>query len=549
MVTWPLAVLIALMAVLASGLLVRSFGAAVVTFLSGLLYGIGGVLLWTAVGIRAVFGRAPGFLGAAGRGLGRAGAAIGRAGLALGGTGYRWVRRLLGILCWLVIVWLLSIDAGVAFQNWWAVAFFLLLPLLPVLLWKLAKLMWWSARRPVYALLLLALGFGAWQGWQKLQTSGLVSATVGWFETHLDLKARQKRLQATRLKGESNAADHKALLLRPNQTMRTGKVGEPTDFYQEDGTPISWKGSEIIPAGTPVVRLSAESHAVDDEESAYVRLPGPRGSFVGGPTGWIAVRRLDFQDPIPRVRPTPAVSRLGEITIPPEAQQYVQLVDKHLASHSTVPRNLVLAAIQVESKWDPRARNEESGALGLMQLLPDTAKLLGVTDPFDPDQNIGGGIRYLAEQLANFSSTELALAAYHWGPENIRKHPGKTWEQILTSSDEPRPGPRTIAYVRDVIALARGGARQPAAQLAAAPRQFPLRVLNWREDIAVRLYEVQQDGVERDAGEIPPNRVGREPTTTAQKWVVRGPEGALLARVESPRPAGGPEGAHNVDIH
>ncbi|MBI4224159.1 MAG: transglycosylase SLT domain-containing protein [Deltaproteobacteria bacterium] len=178
--------------------------------------------------------------------------------------------------------------------------------------------------------------------------------------------------------------------------------------------------------------------------------------------------------PIPTRTTTVTTTRIGQpvsgVIGPPE---YVALVDKYLAQYPTVPRNLALAMIQVESSWDPRAVSPR-GAQGLMQLMPDTARLLGVSDPFDPDQNIRGGIQYLAQQLADFSSTELALVAYHWGPENVRKHPGKTWEQILASSDEPRPGPLTIDYVRDVIALARGQAPgQPGVQMAVTPPPPP----------------------------------------------------------------------------
>ena len=80
------------------------------------------------------------------------------------------------------------------------------------------------------------------------------------------------------------------------------------------------------------------------------------------------------------------------------------------------------AMIKVESNYTQGAVSH-AGALGLAQLMPGTADYLNV-DPADPIENLDGGARYLLEQMAEFGSLELALAAYNAGPEAVRKHDG-----------------------------------------------------------------------------------------------------------------------------
>lgn len=76
---------------------------------------------------------------------------------------------------------------------------------------------------------------------------------------------------------------------------------------------------------------------------------------------------------------------------------------------------IVLNQCQQESGFNPHAKSK-AGAMGLFQLMPGTAKELGVTEPYDPIQNIDGGIRYLAQQVGKFGSVKLALAAFNAGP-------------------------------------------------------------------------------------------------------------------------------------
>lgn len=94
------------------------------------------------------------------------------------------------------------------------------------------------------------------------------------------------------------------------------------------------------------------------------------------------------------------------------------------ARQFSVDPALVRAVIHAESGFNPRARSSK-GATGLMQLMPGTARMLGVADARQPKDNIRGGAQYLAELLARFGNdTHLATAAYNAGPSAVQKYAG-----------------------------------------------------------------------------------------------------------------------------
>ncbi len=88
-----------------------------------------------------------------------------------------------------------------------------------------------------------------------------------------------------------------------------------------------------------------------------------------------------------------------------------------------LPSDLLRSVAKAESDFNPNTVSR-AGAVGVMQLMPGTAKLLGVTDSYDARQNIMGGAKYLKENLDRFGSVELALAAYNAGPNSVKKYGG-----------------------------------------------------------------------------------------------------------------------------
>ena len=119
-----------------------------------------------------------------------------------------------------------------------------------------------------------------------------------------------------------------------------------------------------------------------------------------------------------------------------------------------IREELLWAVITVESNFDAHAKSQV-GALGLMQLMPETAGDLAVSNPMDPRDNIRGGARYLSQLLREFNGDwQKAIAAYNSGPANVRKHGGVP------------PFPETKNYVSKVmsayqIEIARHTARSP----------------------------------------------------------------------------------------
>ncbi len=115
---------------------------------------------------------------------------------------------------------------------------------------------------------------------------------------------------------------------------------------------------------------------------------------------------------------------------------------KDVAKRTDLQHELLHAVIQAESAYDPKALSK-TGAMGLMQLMPATAKRYGVSDSWNPEMNVDGGARYLQDLIKMFDNNlQLALAAYNAGENAVKKYGNKI-----------PPYPETQGYVKKVLSI------------------------------------------------------------------------------------------------
>lgn len=147
----------------------------------------------------------------------------------------------------------------------------------------------------------------------------------------------------------------------------------------------------------------------------------------------------------------------------PFTQQEVDAAIEQAAARHNVDPNLVRAVVKVESNFNPNAVSRK-GAMGLMQLMPQTAQQLNVSNPFDPEQNVDAGVRHLKQLMESYGGdVKLSLAAYNAGQGAVARSAG------VPHFAETRN------YVRRITRLYYGGA-DPGPDLFASPRHDPIHV-------------------------------------------------------------------------
>jgi soluble lytic murein transglycosylase-like protein len=177
--------------------------------------------------------------------------------------------------------------------------------------------------------------------------------------------------------------------------------------------------------------LSVKNHRADGDSLVLVMRGG--GELVCDASLVARFAPDEVPYPEPEVEAAPAPVQAGI------AGPYSEIIDR-VAAEQDVPVKLVRAVIQVESAYNVRARSAK-GAMGLMQLMPATARQYAVADPFDPAANIEAGIKHLKSLLQRLP-VALALAAYNAGEGAVQRFNGIP------------PYPETRSYVSRILALA-----------------------------------------------------------------------------------------------
>lgn len=163
-------------------------------------------------------------------------------------------------------------------------------------------------------------------------------------------------------------------------------------------------------------------------------------------------------------------------------ERYLPMI-REASALTGVPEALISAVIQAESSYKPETRSS-AGAMGLMQLMPDNVKELGVSDPYDPRQNILAGARHLRQMIDRFGTLDKALAGYNAGPGKVDRYGG-----VPPYRETQDYVQRITTMLRKAGALPESGPMTPIVNLPPpnAPSDSPSRMSGAREDFGALL--------------------------------------------------------------
>jgi soluble lytic murein transglycosylase-like protein len=233
----------------------------------------------------------------------------------------------------------------------------------------------------------------------------------------------------------------------PRETV--GTITSSTDgsgrkvYVNDEAAPAATRRRSSTPSGSGLAYWSAAEHRWKAVPSANVRAARSAALEVNHYLGSNAGQIGSASAPS---RPSPA--------------DIDAAINEAAARHHVDP-NLVRAVIKVESNFNPNAVSRK-GAMGLMQLMPQTARQLNVTNPFDPIQNVDAGVRHLKQLMESYGGdVRLSLAAYNAGAGAVSR-----------SSGIPRFA-ETRQYVRRITELYNGG---PDSRILGGPVHDPVRV-------------------------------------------------------------------------
>jgi len=214
----------------------------------------------------------------------------------------------------------------------------------------------------------------------------------------------------------------------------------------DEGKAPALTASDYLARPLPALRIDKAAQAAPQPSAVVPTIevatpaPSPEKPLVEG----LASR--SSAPPLSRLRSCLPRPSSGSSPLPvndPALRQKIDHSVSKAADKYDLPKSLIHGVIKAESDFQPRAVSAD-GAQGLMQLMPGTARDLGVRNAFDIDQNIDGGARYLRQMLDMFDGNlKKALAAYNAGPATVQRHNGIP------------PYAETRDYVQKVITLAK----------------------------------------------------------------------------------------------